>query len=89
MSAGAVRCWGSNVGGNLGYGSTESIGDDEAPATAGDVDVGDDVLSIQAGSTTTCALLPAARLRCWGAEMGIGDDETPAEAGSAADIHFW
>jgi alpha-tubulin suppressor-like RCC1 family protein len=35
----AVRCWGLGVNGQLGYGDTDSIGDDEAPSVAGDVAV--------------------------------------------------
>ena len=29
---GSVRCWGSNAEGELGYGTTDTIGDDETPA---------------------------------------------------------
>ncbi|HEY0132524.1 MAG TPA: hypothetical protein VGB85_00555 [Nannocystis sp.] len=70
LRGGAVRCWGSNDAGRLGYGHTEDIGDDETPASAGDVDVGDTVLALAVGGTHTCALLPAGRVRCW----GIGQD---------------
>jgi hypothetical protein len=36
----AVRCWGEGGDGQLGYGNTNDIGDDESPAAAGDVSLG-------------------------------------------------
>lgn len=91
LANGHVRCWGEGYG-TLGYGNTDAIGDDETPASAGDVDVGGDVAQIAAGSSHTCALLVNGKVRCWGArgyegQLGygntnaIGDDETPASAG--------
>ena len=38
---GGVRCWCSGFGGKLGYGNTNTIGDDETPASVGDVEVVD------------------------------------------------
>ena len=37
LDTGALRCWGEGRNGEPGYGNTESIGDDETPADAGDV----------------------------------------------------
>jgi alpha-tubulin suppressor-like RCC1 family protein len=37
LETGAVRCWGHGAHGRLGYGNTSDIGDDETPASAGDV----------------------------------------------------
>ena len=37
LQSGSVRCWGRASTGELGYGSISNIGDDEAPASAGDV----------------------------------------------------
>lgn len=37
LDTGRLRCWGANGGGQLGYGHTDRIGDDETPASAGDV----------------------------------------------------
>lgn len=37
IDSGAVRCWGSGGRGALGYGNTNTIGDNELPSTAGDV----------------------------------------------------
>lgn len=91
LDTGAVRCWGANASGQLGYGHTETIGDDEPPARSGDVDIGGKVVSIAAGGDTTCVILENGRVRCWGAndagQLGyghtddLGDDESPASAG--------
>ena len=91
LDTGAVRCWGDGANGRLGYGNTNDIGDNETPASAGDIDVGGTVTQIDAGAFHTCALLDTGSVRCWGAggfgRLGygnsttIGDDETPATAG--------
>ena len=91
LVGGAVRCWGRAVQGELGYGNLEDIGDDETPASAGDVPVGGPVARIDVGFFHTCAVLVSGGIRCWGrASTGalgygntedIGDDETPASAG--------
>jgi cysteine-rich repeat protein len=91
LSAGKIRCWGSGANGRLGYGNTNNIGDNELPATAGDINVGGVVTQISTGGAHTCALLDAGNVRCWGNglfgrlgygnEFSIGDDEDPASAG--------
>jgi alpha-tubulin suppressor-like RCC1 family protein len=93
LDNGQVRCWGRSEAGELGYGNTKTIGDDEAPSAAGNVDVGGRVIRVEVGGATSCALLEGGRMRCWGndssGELGygrplggpIGDDETPASAG--------
>jgi alpha-tubulin suppressor-like RCC1 family protein len=97
LDTGNVRCWGNNFEGQLGYGNTLFIGDNETPETAGDVDLGGaTVVQIGAGAAHTCALLDTGAVRCWGAaffgrlgtgnEINIGDDETPAGLG---DIVFF
>lgn len=87
-----VRCWGYGFAGRLGYGDEESIGDDETPASAGDVKVGGPVLAVSAGALHTCALLTKGRARCWGRGLhgrlgygnglDIGNDENPSAAGN-------
>jgi alpha-tubulin suppressor-like RCC1 family protein len=37
LSTGSARCWGLNNHGQLGYGYTRNIGDDEPPSSAGDI----------------------------------------------------
>ncbi len=91
LAGGTVRCWGANNYGQLGYGHTNPIGDDETPASAGDVDVGGTVIDLALGGSHTCALLAGGRVRCWGwggyGQLGygkrrsIGDNEVPARAG--------
>ncbi len=91
LTTGNVRCWGKNNNGQLGYGNTTQIGDNELPFTAGDVNVGGTVTQISAGGEFTCALLTTGNVRCWGinnyGQLGygnttqIGDDEFPFTAG--------
>jgi alpha-tubulin suppressor-like RCC1 family protein len=94
LGGGRVRCWGWGAWGRLGYGNTASVGDDEAPAVAGDVPVGGPARALSAGDHHTCALLESGAVRCWGfgnhGRLGyggldhIGDDETPASAGDVS-----
>ena len=52
-----MRCWGRNELWQLGYPSTDTIGDDELPVSAGFVDVGGNVVQTACGLSHTCALL--------------------------------
>lgn len=86
----SVRCWGENRFGQLGYGNSEVLGDDESAAAAGPVDLGPGrhAVAIAAASNSTCAMLDDTTLRCWGGnssgQLGlgstrtVGDDELPA-----------
>jgi alpha-tubulin suppressor-like RCC1 family protein len=93
LAAGAVRCWGSNQLGELGYGDTMprdtlalitalpaiSLGTDFAP------------VAMWSGFNQTCALTADQRLKCWGyntvGNLGLGDTTTrgddPAGMGDA------
>lgn len=94
-ASGTVSCWGRNSDGQLGYGHTEAIGDDEYAGADGVVDVGGTVVSLSAGARHTCAIVDDGSVACWGfggdLALGhgnshpetIGDDETPSEAGSS------
>ena len=91
LSTQNLRCWGANNVGQLGYGNTNNIGDDELPFTAGDINVGGSVSDFSVGPEHTCALLTTQNVRCWGrnsfGELGygftgdVGDDELPFTAG--------
>ena len=91
LDTGAVRCWGLGANGRLGYGNIDDIGDDETPASAGDVDVGGTVVQIAAGTSHTCALLDTGAVRCWGAggngRLGYGNSTSILDAASAVDVN--
>lgn len=95
---GKAVCWGFNREGQLGYGHTDNIGDNEKPSSAGFIDVGGPIRSLAAGRAHTCAILdttPTGELKCWGwnhqGQLGyghtdnIGDDESVASVG-AVDV---
>ena len=92
LEDGSVRCWGQNSEGQLGYGNTDTVGDDESPDDAGPVPLGsgETATAITAGRFHTCALLESGDVRCWGTRLSlpgqvenIGDNE-PASAGVLA-----
>jgi alpha-tubulin suppressor-like RCC1 family protein len=94
LDDGSVRCWGFGGNGRLGYGNTQTIGDNETPGSAGPVELGPGrtATAISAGDNHTCAMLDDATVRCWGfagnGRLGyantndIGDTETPVAAGA-------
>ncbi len=92
LSDGEVQCWGANGYGQLGYGHTDNIGDDETPLGAGTVELdGRAATQLVAGARHTCALLDDGAVRCWGdnsrGQLGydgldaVGDDEILTDAG--------
>lgn len=88
---GNLRCWGLNSSGQLGYGNTFDIGDDEQPFTAGDVPLVGVGSKLAVGAHHTCALLDTGLVRCWGnneygqlgynTTLNVGDGEPIASYG--------
>jgi len=76
VAGGQLRCWGWNLLGQLGVGSTQALGDaagelpPPAVALAG-------VVEVVAGVSHTCARVQAGTVHCWGSssrgELGYGD----------------
>ncbi|MGM0557116.1 MAG: protein kinase domain-containing protein [Myxococcota bacterium] len=89
---GNVRCWGWNNKGQLGYGYTDNIGDDETPASAGDVELSAPAVQVAAGGLHSCALLLSGEVQCWGdnkfGQLGyghkrnVGDSAAPKSVGT-------
>jgi len=81
LEGGALRCWGSNSSGQLGYGHVYPLGrePDKVPARLGTVEVGGRVVGVSAGLQHTCALLAGGALVCFGengnGQLGYGHRE--------------
>ncbi|HMJ11315.1 MAG TPA: hypothetical protein VK524_07890, partial [Polyangiaceae bacterium] len=91
LTDGRLRCWGRNSEGQLGYAHSATIGDDETPASAGDVPVGSPVRQVALGAHHTCALLTTGKVRCWGTsesgQLGYGNTQSVSPASAAADVN--
>jgi LPXTG-motif cell wall-anchored protein len=70
MSTGAVKCWGSNLDGELGDGTTTNS---NIPVDV--IGLGAPAKAVTAGSGQTCVLLGTNEIRCFGANYygGLGN----------------
>lgn len=95
VADGRLKCWGLNDQGQLGQGTTDSLGDAATEMGAGlpaiDLGAGHTAVAVAVGDAHTCALLEDHTVRCWGeASRGrlgrplaapVGDE--PGELGDA------
>ncbi|MBI4083652.1 MAG: Ig-like domain-containing protein, partial [Candidatus Lambdaproteobacteria bacterium] len=103
LDDGSLKCWGSNIYGQLGLGHADNRGDiggemgDALPAV--DLGTGRTAMVIDAGYWNTCARLDNGTLKCWGlnaaGSLGLGDTtrrgDEPNEMGDnlpAVDLVF-
>ena len=89
-TANAVKCWGVNEVGQLGYGHVLTLGDNETLSSYGNVMLGEPIQRVDSGIGHNCALTFEGAVLCWGyngnGELGngmsgtnisVGDDEIP------------
>jgi alpha-tubulin suppressor-like RCC1 family protein len=82
LSDGAMKCWGANIEGALGIGTTAWVAV-EAPVDV--VGLASGVQAITASWRRTCALMVTGGVKCWGEDMLLGVD-TSQPAGAPRDV---
>ncbi|MCK6509360.1 hypothetical protein L6R29_05255, partial [Myxococcota bacterium] len=89
LDNGALKCWGRNDYGQLGYGDTTQR--NAPPAVAVDLGAGRTAKRVALGGWFACAILDDGTVKCWGAnhdgQLGYGDT-TNRTAPSAAAVEL-
>ncbi|HLT35616.1 MAG TPA: DUF4215 domain-containing protein, partial [Enhygromyxa sp.] len=91
----SVVCWGYNLHGQLGYGHTNNIGDDELPSSVGVIELDGEAADLGLGGSHSCALMVGGGVRCWGqgsaGQLGYGNQEKIGDndiAGAGGDVEL-
>lgn len=92
LATGDVKCYGYNSFGQLGYGHTNNLGDDETATSYGYVPLGEKAIQIVAGLSHTCVLLESKKVRCWGlndkGQLGLGNTDNIGDNEQVTDVSY-
>ncbi len=97
LDDGALRCWGRNDNGQLGYGNTQNIGDTETPGSVVPVPLipqglpgGTAVIDVAIGHSHTCVVFETGDTLCWGnnfyGQLGQGNTNTVGDDETLATL---
>jgi len=86
-----IKCWGTNISGQLGQDSTANLGDaagEMAALPAVNLGAGRTATAVTAGDSHTCALLDNATIKCWGSGPAgqLGQDSTATLGDGAGEM---
>jgi len=86
LTSGGVKCWGSNLYGQLGNGLTTGYSSNATPVDVTGLTSG--VTAITTGGQNTCALLVTGGVKCWGLGTGgqLGFSEPRTNAATPVDV---
>lgn len=92
LATGDVKCFGQNQYGQLGYGHTNNLGDNETIESIGYVPLGEKAIQLVSGLYHTCALLESKKVRCWGyndlGQLGLGNTENIGDNEQVTDVGY-
>jgi uncharacterized repeat protein (TIGR01451 family) len=89
----SLLCWGFGQAGQLGYGGTNDVGDDETPGSAGPVPLnGHGARAVSGGNGHTCVIEDDGTVHCWGfggdGRLGYGGTGSILSAAAAPAVNL-
>jgi len=82
LGSGAVRCWGDNLFGQVGDGSSGN----HRTTPVSVAGLGTNVASVTAGDSLSCALYDNGNVACWGSYVGDGTSNNRASPTTVIDL---
>lgn len=92
LEDGAVKCWGLNSKGQLGYNHTDSLGINEDVTQLASVPLKRPAKKIYSGTNYNCALLDNKKIQCWGennyGQLGYGHKDNIGDNESLSSVDY-